>query len=66
MFTVPGDDIGRSYLKAAIGNASVYLIMKDKETGQPVARPGREEQVEKLRGWVQDDVERLYKPAELK
>ena len=43
MFTVPGDDIGRSYLKAAIGNASVYLIMKDKETGQPVARPGREE-----------------------
>jgi pyruvate ferredoxin oxidoreductase beta subunit len=43
-----------------------HLVQRDKETGKVVARPGREETLERLRSWTQSNVERLYQLAELK
>ena len=43
-----------------------HMVQKDPATGRFAARPGREEDVAKLKGWVQSNVERLYKLAELK
>jgi pyruvate ferredoxin oxidoreductase beta subunit len=42
-----------------------HLVSKDAE-GKVVPRPGREEQVTRLREWTQGNVERLYRLAELK
>jgi pyruvate/2-oxoacid:ferredoxin oxidoreductase beta subunit len=42
-----------------------HMVERDKESGRFQARPGREPQIEELRGWVQSNVERLYKLAEL-
>jgi pyruvate ferredoxin oxidoreductase beta subunit len=43
-----------------------HLVVKSKETGKFVVRPGQEESLEKLRAWTQGNVERLYRLAELK
>lgn len=43
-----------------------HLVAKHPETGKPQARPGREGEMEQLKGWVQSNVERLYHLAELK
>ncbi len=43
-----------------------HLVQKDKESGRIVPRPGREEDLVRLKTWVQDNVERLYALAELK
>jgi pyruvate ferredoxin oxidoreductase beta subunit len=43
-----------------------HLVQKDPQTGKFVARKGAEENLERLRGWVQGNVERLYHLAELK
>jgi pyruvate ferredoxin oxidoreductase beta subunit len=43
-----------------------HLVRKDPATGAFVAREGREADLEKLRGWVNSNVERLYRLAELK
>ena len=42
-----------------------HLVDRDPETGAFRARPGREAEMAKLREWVQGNVERLYKLAEL-
>jgi pyruvate ferredoxin oxidoreductase beta subunit len=42
-----------------------HLVRKNAETGAYEARPERAADVELLRGWVQSNVERLYKLAEL-
>jgi pyruvate/2-oxoacid:ferredoxin oxidoreductase beta subunit len=43
-----------------------HLVRRDKETGLPVVLPGREGDVAKLRTWVDGNVARLYRLAELK
>jgi pyruvate/2-oxoacid:ferredoxin oxidoreductase beta subunit len=43
-----------------------HMVQKDPVSGQFVARTGREQDLEKLRAWVQSNVERLYRLAELK
>ncbi len=43
-----------------------HLVKRGSETGTPQARPGRAEDLERLRAWVQSNVERLYRLAELK
>lgn len=43
-----------------------HLVQKDKESGAIQARPGREQDLENLRHWVQGNVERLYSLATLK
>ena len=43
-----------------------HLVETRKDTGEVVARPGREETLEKLRDWTQGNVERLYALAKLK
>ncbi|MGE5176556.1 MAG: thiamine pyrophosphate-dependent enzyme [Hyphomicrobiales bacterium] len=43
-----------------------HLVAKDPETGGFKVRPGREEVVAKLRDWTQENVERLYRLAELR
>jgi len=43
-----------------------HLVKRDAATGRFVAREGREADLEKLRAWVQSNVERLYRLAELK
>jgi pyruvate ferredoxin oxidoreductase beta subunit len=43
-----------------------HMVQKDPATGRFVARPEREKDMESLREWVQSNVERLYKLAELK
>jgi pyruvate/2-oxoacid:ferredoxin oxidoreductase beta subunit len=43
-----------------------HMVQKDPATGRFVARDGREADMEKLRAWVQSNVERLYRLAELK
>ncbi len=43
-----------------------HMVQKDPESGRYVARKGREADLAKLRDWVQSNVERLYKLAELK
>jgi len=43
-----------------------HLVKRGSETGRPTVQPGRAEDVEQLRAWVQGNVERLYKLAELK
>jgi pyruvate ferredoxin oxidoreductase beta subunit len=42
-----------------------HIVRRDPATGQPVVRAGREADMERLRAWVQSNVERLYKLAEL-
>jgi pyruvate ferredoxin oxidoreductase beta subunit len=42
-----------------------HLVVKDKQTGRFVVRPGQEEAMVRLRDWTQKNVERLYKLAEL-
>jgi pyruvate ferredoxin oxidoreductase beta subunit len=43
-----------------------HLVRRDPATGAPTVRPGREGDMEKVKGWVQQNVERLYRLAELK
>jgi pyruvate ferredoxin oxidoreductase beta subunit len=43
-----------------------HLVRKDPDGGKFAARPGREEQLSKLHDWVQGNVERLYRLAEMK
>lgn len=43
-----------------------HLVRRDKASGKPAAVPGREADLERLRGWTQQNVERLYALAELK
>ena len=43
-----------------------HLVMRDAATGEPRVQPGREETMENLHRWVQENVERLYRLAELK
>jgi len=42
-----------------------HLVQKDPASGQFVARPGREPDVERMRSWTQSNVERLFRLAEL-
>jgi pyruvate/2-oxoacid:ferredoxin oxidoreductase beta subunit len=42
-----------------------HLVRKDAVTGAISARPGREADLEKLRAWVQSNVERVYSLAQL-
>jgi len=39
---------------------------RDPATGSPAVQLGREQTMERLRGWVQENVERLYRPAEMR
>jgi len=43
-----------------------HLVERDRETGAIRARAGQEANLENLRGWVQENVERLYALGELK
>lgn len=43
-----------------------HLVRKDKETGKPKINPGQEENIERLKAWVQSNVERMYGLAGLK
>jgi len=43
-----------------------HMVVKDKQTGQVRARPEREADLEKLRAWVQSNVERLHGLGQLK
>ncbi|MBI5710028.1 MAG: hypothetical protein HZC42_06955 [Candidatus Eisenbacteria bacterium] len=43
-----------------------HLVETRKDTGEVVARPGREQTLEKLRAWTESNVERLYALAKLK
>ena len=43
-----------------------HLVERNGASGGYVARAGREQDVERLRAWVQGNVERLYRLAELK
>lgn len=43
-----------------------HLVRKDKVTGEPKIVPGQEENIERLKAWVQGNVERLYGLASLK
>jgi hypothetical protein len=42
------------------------MVERDPETGGYRTRPGREADLDKLREWVQGNVERLYGLAELR
>jgi pyruvate ferredoxin oxidoreductase beta subunit len=42
-----------------------HMVEKDAASGAFVARKGREKDLDKLRAWVQSNVERLYRLAEL-
>lgn len=42
-----------------------HMVKRD-ATGKPAIQPGREQAMERLRGWVQENVERLYRLAEMK
>lgn len=42
-----------------------HLVKKDPVTGKVTPKPGREEDLERLRGWVQSNVERCYALAQL-
>jgi pyruvate/2-oxoacid:ferredoxin oxidoreductase beta subunit len=43
-----------------------HLARMDKDTGAPVAAPGREQDLARMREWTQRNVERLYALAELR
>jgi pyruvate ferredoxin oxidoreductase beta subunit len=43
-----------------------HMVKRDPATGKPAVQPGREQAMESLRGWVQENVERLYRLAEMK
>jgi len=43
-----------------------HLVERDKETGAARPKPGREPQLEALKAWTQENVERLYALAGLK
>jgi pyruvate/2-oxoacid:ferredoxin oxidoreductase beta subunit len=43
-----------------------HLVRKDKDTGKPKIVAGQEENIEKLKTWVQSNVERMYGLAGLK
>ncbi len=43
-----------------------HLVQREPGTERFIARPGREEDVARLKTWVQGNVERLYRLAELK
>jgi pyruvate ferredoxin oxidoreductase beta subunit len=43
-----------------------HLVEKDKETGEFRVRKGAEQNLERMKNWVQSNVERLYHLAELK
>ena len=42
-----------------------HLVMKDNATGRFIARPGRENDLARMKDWVQSNVERLYHLADL-
>ena len=43
-----------------------HLVQRDKVTGEVKPKPGREQDIENLKGWVQSNVERMYSLANLK
>lgn len=43
-----------------------HLVVKDKVTGEVKARPEREQDMERLRAWVQSNVERVYGLGQLR
>ena len=43
-----------------------HLVGKDKVTGEAKVKPGQEENIAKLKGWVQSNVDRMYSLAALK
>ena len=43
-----------------------HLVEKDKETGAAKAKPGREAQLQALKDWTQENVDRLYALAQLR
>ncbi len=43
-----------------------HLVRRDPESGAPAVRPGREADLEKVKAWTQENVERLYGLAELR
>jgi len=43
-----------------------HLVKRDPASGSPVVQPGREPAMDRLRAWVQENVERLHRLAELK
>ncbi|MCC6650565.1 MAG: hypothetical protein IT348_05405 [Candidatus Eisenbacteria bacterium] len=43
-----------------------HLVARDKESGAVKPRPGREQDIENLKAWVQGNVERMYSLASLK
>ena len=43
-----------------------HLVQRDKVTGEVKPKPGREQDIENLKGWVQGNVERMYSLANLK
>ncbi len=43
-----------------------HLVQKDAQSGSFVPRPGREGELKWMRDWVQSNVERLYRLAEMK
>lgn len=43
-----------------------HLVVKDKVTGEVKTRPEREEDMQRLRAWVQSNVERMYALGQLK
>jgi pyruvate/2-oxoacid:ferredoxin oxidoreductase beta subunit len=43
-----------------------HLVQTDKASGRVVAKPGREQDLERMKQWVQGNVDRLYELAALK
>ena len=62
------NSVGSSYyhsLNVRAQRRFSHLVRKDPGTGAVTPRPGREADIEKLRCWVQSNVERLYSLAQL-
>jgi pyruvate ferredoxin oxidoreductase beta subunit len=60
------DPAKRPPLEEFLGGQRRFNHLVKKENGSFVPRPGREDDIAKLRDWVQGNVERLYKLSELK
>lgn len=43
-----------------------HLVAIDKKTGKPAPKPGREQDLERMKTWVQSNVDRLYELCALK
>jgi pyruvate/2-oxoacid:ferredoxin oxidoreductase beta subunit len=64
----PPDQAERPPIEAFLGAQRRFhhLVQREPGTERFIARPGREEDVARLKTWVQGNVERLYRLAELK